>query len=104
MMGADKPDSRGVIPRSFKQIVQIMETATDRKFLIRICFIEIYNEEVHDLLSKDIKERKEVKENPGSGFYVKDLVSVVVKSEAEMETQLAMGFKNRAVGETLMNS
>lgn len=50
---------------------------------VRVSFLEIYNEEVRDLLSRDPKQRLEVHENE-DGVYVKGLSSFVVRSVEEM--------------------
>ena len=39
-------------------------------FLIRASFLEIYNEEVRDLLGKDVKAKLDLKEHPDKGVYV----------------------------------
>lgn len=44
-----------------------IETTKDKKFLIRVSYIEIYNEEIRDLLSKDVKQKKEMKTSPEKG-------------------------------------
>jgi hypothetical protein len=103
MMGQAKPDQQGIVPRSFRQIVDLTDHSETKKFLVQVSYIEIYNEEVHDLLGKDIKEHMEVKENPGEGFYVKGLTKITVNSVASMEAQMKLGFERRATGETLMN-
>lgn len=48
--------------------------------MIRCSYIEIYNEEIRDLLSKDVKTKKDLKESPDkgsftliSGVFIKDL-------------------------------
>ena len=64
--------------------------------------VEIYNEDIRDLLSKT-KNRLDLKENPDTGVYVKDLSTYVVKSIEEMENLMNLGHENRAVGSTLMN-
>ena len=52
-------------------------TKNDAKtHLIRCSFIEIYNEEIHDLLSKDVKAKMELKESPEKGVFVKDLLQI----------------------------
>jgi len=65
--------------------------------------LEIYNEEVRDLLSADPKARCELKDSPNSGVYVKDLSTHVVKSVEEMDRVLAQGLKCRSVASTNMN-
>lgn len=47
---ADNPDLQGIIPRCFGHVLQAISEAPDKEFLLRCSFLEIYNEEVHDLL------------------------------------------------------
>ena len=94
---------RGIIPRAFLHIFERIEQTHDQNFLVRASYLEIYNEEVRDLLSKDPKNRLEIKEDVERGVYVKDLTSYVVKGVTEMENVLLAGKKNRSVGATLMN-
>ena len=42
---------KGIIPRSFEHIINIVNSANEKKFLLRCSYIEIYNENVCDLLS-----------------------------------------------------
>ena len=57
MGGHDSEEAKGIIPRTFSQIITITKNDTSKTHLIRCSFIEIYNEEIHDLLGKDIKSR-----------------------------------------------
>mmetsp|Transcript_10295 Transcript_10295/g.22959 ORF Transcript_10295/g.22959 Transcript_10295/m.22959 type:complete len:863 (+) Transcript_10295:48-2636(+) len=99
----DPPTLRGIIPRAFCHVFECIDATHEQNFLVRASFLEIYNEEVRDLLSKDPKNRLELKESVDSGVYVKDLTSYVVKGVSEMENVLLAGKKNRSVGSTLMN-
>ena len=72
--------------------------------LIRCSFIEIYNEEIHDLLGKDIKARMDLKESPDKGIFVKDLTQIEVDSTEKMEKYMNIGFSNRATRATNMNN
>lgn len=65
--------------------------------------MEIYNEEVRDLLGKELKKSLEVKERAGIGVYVKDLSGYVVHNADDLENIMKLGNKNRAVGATKMN-
>lgn len=58
---------------------------------VRASFLEIYQEEVRDLLSKDPKNKLELKEDADKGVYVKDLTSYMVKGVSEMENVLLAG-------------
>ena len=75
----DPPELRGIIPNAFQQIFDRVALAAEGvQFLVRASYLEIYNEEVRDLLAKDPKNRLDLKENVDSGVYVKDLTSFIV--------------------------
>ena len=100
----DPPEQRGIIPRAFRHIFDAIASADDAKFLVHGSFLEIYNEEIRDLLGKDHKQRLELKEHPDKGVYVKDLTKIPVHSSSEIEHIMELGSKNRSVGATLMNA
>lgn len=94
----------GIIPKAIRHIFgYIDEAEKDKKFLVRCSYLEIYNEQILDLLSKNHTQTLAIKEDPNKGIYVKDLTSVIVKSVAEIEKTLIAGTKNRKTGETAMN-
>ena len=99
----DVAELRGIIPNSFQHIFDYVGAASDQQFLVRASYLEIYNEEIRDLLSKDPKNHLELKENIDSGVYVKDLTSFVVKNATEIDHVMQAGKKNRSTGATLMN-
>ena len=66
--------------------------------------MEIYNEEIRDLLAKNPRNRLDLHEQPDSGIYVKDLSYFAVKSVKEINDVLKIGMKNRSVGATNMNA
>lgn len=65
--------------------------------------MEIYNEEVKDLLGKDQSQHLEIKERPDLGVYVKDLSTSVCHNADDMERVMSVGNRNRSVGATNMN-
>ncbi|KAJ3084839.1 kinesin-domain-containing protein [Rhizoclosmatium globosum] len=97
------PHLRGIIPNAFNHIFDHIARSKHKKFLVRVSFLEIYNEEIRDLLVKKGKGGLELKEHPETGVYVKDLSGYVVKSVAEMEQLMNVGNNARSVGATLMN-
>ncbi|CAB1099228.1 unnamed protein product [Ectocarpus sp. CCAP 1310/34] len=99
----DPPELRGIIPKSFEHIFDKIALADNVQYLVRASYLEIYNEEIRDLLSKDPKDKLELKENVDSGVYVKDLTTFVVKSAMEIDHVMQAGKKNRSVGSTMMN-
>jgi hypothetical protein len=78
----DPPTLRGIIPNSFQHIFDYVSSSQNQQYLVRASYLEIYNEEVRDLLSKERDVSLEVKENIDTGVYVKDLSSYVVKNVA----------------------
>ncbi|KAH8095724.1 hypothetical protein JL720_3047 [Aureococcus anophagefferens] len=98
----DPPELRGIIPNAFQQIFDRVALAQEgQQFLVRASYLEIYNEEIRDLLSKDPKNKLELKENVDSGVYVKDLTSFIVKSSHEIDQVMQAGKKNRSVGASM---
>ena len=61
---------------------------------MRASFLEIYNEEVRDLLSKNPKNKLDLKERKEQGVYVKGLNSFVVKSVAEITSVLEVSMRS----------
>ncbi|XP_028515921.1 kinesin-like protein KIF3B [Exaiptasia diaphana] len=97
------PNLKGVIPNSFEHIFTHIARTTNEQYLVRASYLEIYQEEIKDLLAKDLKRRLELKERPDTGVYVKDLQSFVCKSVKEIEHVMSVGNQNRSVGATNMN-
>lgn len=97
------PELRGVIPNSFDHIFNHIASSSNTQFLVRASYLEIYQEEIRDLLAKDQSKRLELKERPDTGVYVKDLSSFVTKSIKEIEHVMNVGNQNRSVGATNMN-
>lgn len=99
------PELRGIIPNSFAHVFgAIAKSVDDVRFLVRVSYLEIYNEEVRNLLGKDQTQHLEVKERPDIGVYVKDLLPIVVNNADDMDRMMTIGNKNRAVGATNMNA
>ena len=84
MDGAPTPELQGLIPNSFEHIFSEVDSSEGMQWMVRASYLEIYNEEVRDLLSKDPTAQLELKENPDSGVYVKGLNAFVVRSSVEL--------------------
>jgi len=97
-------DQLGIVPRAFTQIfAEIGNESSECKYLLRASYLEIYNEDIRDLLSKDPKKKLYLHEKPATGVYVKQLSVHVVKDVDSINKLLDVGMKNRAVGSTKMN-
>uniref|UniRef100_A0A8C5WH39 Kinesin-like protein n=1 Tax=Leptobrachium leishanense TaxID=445787 RepID=A0A8C5WH39_9ANUR len=75
------------------------------EYTVRMSMVEIYNEVIRDLLSKEPLEKLDVKLNPdGSGqLHVPGLTSTEVTSFRHIKKLLCLGRKNRATFCTNMN-
>ena len=52
----EPPELRGIIPRAFHHIFDLIDSRGGQttEFLVRASYLEIYNEEVRDLLSRQV--------------------------------------------------
>ena len=92
----------GIIPNSFAHIFgHISKSEGEIQFLVRVLYLEIYNEQIRDLLGKD--KSPKIHQRPDIGIYVKDLLSCVVKTADDMDKVMTAGNRNRAVAKTDMN-
>jgi hypothetical protein len=67
MLGAER--SRGILDMAAADLFQIMSERTDRVFLVRVSFVEIYNENIRDLLSDAADSTVSIREDPRKGVY-----------------------------------
>ncbi|KAG2517307.1 hypothetical protein JM16_004063 [Phytophthora kernoviae] len=85
MQGKDSPpELRGVIPLSFDHIFDTINADTTREYMVRASYLEIYNEDIRDLLNDDTKKKLDLKESAEGTVYVKDLTEIVVRDVESM--------------------
>ncbi|KAF3334553.1 kinesin-4-like protein [Carex littledalei] len=90
--------SMGVNYRALNDLFYIIENRREIfSYEISVQMIEIYNEQVRDLLSKKIRN------NPQNGLAVPYASVVTVQSTADVIELMKLGQGNRAVGATAMN-
>ncbi|XP_036006720.1 kinesin-like protein KIF15-B [Fundulus heteroclitus] len=112
MLGPSELDNftdelRGVIPRSFEYLFFLIGREAERSgksksFLCKCSFIEIYNEQIYDLLDS-ASASLFLRENIKKGVFVEGAVEKFVNSAAEAYQVLSMGWRNRRVASTSMN-
>eukprot|EP00768_Dysnectes_brevis_P006574 gnl/Dysnectes_brevis/5232_a7431_603.p1 GENE.gnl/Dysnectes_brevis/5232_a7431_603~~gnl/Dysnectes_brevis/5232_a7431_603.p1 ORF type:complete len:626 (-),score=229.63 gnl/Dysnectes_brevis/5232_a7431_603:147-1907(-) len=101
MSGA--PDNPGMIPHAFQHIFDHISRAGDAfTYLVRASFLEIYNEEVRDLITGT--EKLQLKQHPDRGIYVDGLSGHTVSNESEIHALMARGNDARVVAATKMNA
>uniref|UniRef100_A0A673YXV6 Kinesin family member 4 n=1 Tax=Salmo trutta TaxID=8032 RepID=A0A673YXV6_SALTR len=98
----------GVIPRVVRMIFQEREKHTDCEFSLAVSYLEIYNEDILDLLcpsvSKDKPSNINIREDPKEGIKIVGLTEREVFSANEMVGCLELGNSARTVGSTAMNA
>uniref|UniRef100_S4RMH4 Kinesin-like protein n=1 Tax=Petromyzon marinus TaxID=7757 RepID=S4RMH4_PETMA len=97
----------GVIPRTLHQIFEKL-TSLGVEFSVKVSLLEIYNEELFDLLSSspDIGERLQMFDDPRSkgAVLIKGLEEVTVHNKDEVYHILEHGAAKRRTASTLMNA
>uniref|UniRef100_A0A8C2H8H3 Kinesin family member 4 n=1 Tax=Cyprinus carpio TaxID=7962 RepID=A0A8C2H8H3_CYPCA len=95
----------GVIPRVIRRIFQEKSRCADCELLLAVSYLEIYNEEILDLLytSKD-KPIISIREDPKDGIKIVGLTEKEVFNAHEMVGCLELGNSARTVGSTAMNA
>ncbi|KAJ3123078.1 hypothetical protein HK098_002227 [Nowakowskiella sp. JEL0407] len=92
----------GIIPQAITHIFQHIIDSPEREFLLRVSYLEIYNENIRDLLAPE-KDNLKVNEDITRGIFVKNLTEEIVSSPQEVAKLMIKGDRNRHVGETNMN-
>ncbi|XP_050383598.1 kinesin-like protein KIN-5C isoform X2 [Argentina anserina] len=106
------PPGAGVIPRAVQQIFDTLEGQC-AEYSVKVTFLELYNEEITDLLapeelsrvSVEDKQRKQLPlmEDGKGGVLVRGLEEEIVTSASEIFTLLERGSAKRRTAETLLN-
>ncbi|XP_071824596.1 kinesin-like protein KIF28 isoform X3 [Apostichopus japonicus] len=105
MVGYGK--NKGIVPITCDVLFQTMEKGDgSTKYEVSFSMLEIYNEQVRDLLQKNNpKGGLPVRQNPKLGlFYCQGLKNVPVGSYKEIEGKIDEGTANRTVAATQMNA
>ncbi|XP_060201676.1 kinesin-like protein KIN-5D isoform X2 [Lycium barbarum] len=101
----------GVIPRAVQQIFDILESQK-AEYTMKVAYIEIYNEEITDLLtldgeSKSIDEKSRkplaLMEDGKGAVFIRGLEEVTVSTANEIYEILEKGSANKHTAETLLN-
>lgn len=97
----ESAEQKGVVPRTFEQIWSHINRTQNMNFLVAVSYLEIYMEELRDLL-KPGNNHLELRERE-NGICVPNLHSVLCKSVDDMLNVMNIGNKNRTTGFTNMN-
>uniref|UniRef100_A0A9J8ANR7 Centromere-associated protein E n=1 Tax=Cyprinus carpio carpio TaxID=630221 RepID=A0A9J8ANR7_CYPCA len=102
MMGSEH--NPGVIPLAMADVFKTIKNCPKKEFLLRVSYMEIYNETVTDLLCESWKRKPlEIREGNYKNVYVADLTEELVTSPEQALSWITKGEKNRHYGKTKMN-
>ncbi|KAL5215542.1 hypothetical protein ABZP36_006943 [Zizania latifolia] len=93
--------SPGIIPLAVKDVFSIIQDTPGREFLLRVSYLEIYNEVINDLLDptgQNLRIREDAQ-----GTYVEGIKEEVVLSPAHALSLIASGEEHRHVGSNNFN-
>ncbi|KAF3481733.1 uncharacterized protein GIQ15_04492 [Arthroderma uncinatum] len=110
--------SPGVIPLAITDIFSYIRETPHREFLLRVSYLEIYNEKIHDLLSMSAsgqgngggggqgQQQEEIKlrEDSKRGVYATPLKEEIVQSPTQLLRVIARGDHSRRTSSTQFNS
>jgi hypothetical protein len=102
-------EDKGIIPKVADNIFQRIDTerqnGSSTNFSVECTMMEIYNEEIRDLLNpgKNPPNGLKIRDHPKTGPYVEGLTPVLVKNYAEISTLMDKGTATRTVASTNMN-
>ncbi|KAG5547840.1 hypothetical protein RHGRI_013503 [Rhododendron griersonianum] len=94
-------NSPGVIPLAIKDVFSIIQDTPGREFLLRVSYLEIYNEVINDLLDptgQNLRVREDAQ-----GTYVEGIKEEVVLSPGHALSFIAAGEEHRHVGSNNYN-
>ncbi|XP_019092168.1 PREDICTED: kinesin-like protein KIN-7O [Camelina sativa] len=96
------PIEPGVIPLAVHDLFDTIYQDTSREFLLRMSYLEIYNEDINDLLAPEHR-KLQIHENLEKGIFVAGLREEIVASPQQVLEMMEFGESHRHIGETNMN-
>ena len=100
MLGSD--DNPGIMPYTLKELFNEIKLYPERDFKIKLWYLEIYNENIRDLLVNN-NENLELREDPIKGLVVNGITEKETNSHEDILSLLKEGNKNRTTEETDAN-
>ena len=96
-------ENPGIVPLAVEDCFRLIDTLdTPREYLLRVSFLEIYNEQIIDLLTTNPQPVRIFETNNGD-VVVRGLSEEVVSSPAQVFSLICQGETRRQVGSTNMN-
>lgn len=101
MVGDEVEGEEGVLHLAARDVFRLISETQDRDFLLRVSFVEIYNENIRDLLDPEMPTLQ-IREDPRKGVYLEAHESIITDFDSILMA-LKTGSKHRRVEATAMN-
>ena len=98
-------ENPGLMPLTLKELFKKIKIHKNREYLIKLWYIEIYNENIRDLLvnNKNNNEYLELRESPDKGIIINNVTEIITNSSKDILNLLKKGNRNRTTEETDSN-
>ena len=100
MLG-NSQNERGIMPRAVSDLFKILQKKKNKEFRIQVSYIEIYNEEIRDLLGN--REEIKLHEDPVKGVLLQGVKELYVENVDNFFDILYKGNQKRTTGKTNVN-
>ena len=100
MLGNNQ-NERGIMPRAVSDLFKILQKKKNKEFRIQVSYIEIYNEEIRDLLGS--REEIKLHEDPVKGVLLQGVKELYVENVDNFFDILYKGNQKRTTGKTNVN-
>ncbi|EOY21099.1 ATP binding microtubule motor family protein isoform 2 [Theobroma cacao] len=94
---------RGITEKAVNDIYQHILNTPERDFTIKISGLEIYNENVRDLLNSESDRNLKLLDDPEKGTVVEKLVEETASNDQHLRHLISICEAQRQVGETALN-
>jgi len=108
--GAERYEDRGLIPRTIAYLFEEFKNRRDATYRMFISYLEIYNNDGYDLLSREEHTAKledlpkvQLREDEDGNIHFRNLSVNMAQKEEDALNLLFLGDTNRVVAETPMN-
>ncbi|KAF9362899.1 hypothetical protein BGX34_005285 [Mortierella sp. NVP85] len=93
----------GIIPRTVEDVFKYIHENSEREFLLRVSYLEIYNESIRDLLSPEAIDLR-IHEDRRRGVYVSPLKEEIVTTPSQVMRIIQRGDYQRHTSTTDYNT
>lgn len=94
---------RGIIPRAITQVFQEIGSHSEQDFVVKVSYLEIYNEQLQDLLSQEESGGISIQDDAKGEVHVRGLSQHQVTNEEQALNHLFEGETKKTFASTTMN-